>query len=287
MKSAPISMNYRRRKAVDRTMRLICLLMALCIMIPLFSLMIYVTVRGLKRFDLDFFIHLPAPVGEPGGGMANAIVGTITMILIASCFSLPISILGGVYLAEAGKTRFASLVRFTADVLSGVPSIVVGIFVYQVLVKPMHQFSALAGGLALAILMIPLVTRTTEELIKLVPRNMMEGSLALGAPRWKTTLFVVLQAARAGIATGVLLAVARVAGETAPLLFTSLNNQFWPSQISEPTASLTVQVFTFAISPFQDWQDQAWTGALVLLILVVGVSLLSRLTLKGGRGLAN
>ncbi len=259
-----------RRKVTDHVMRSICFLMAASIMVPLISLVIYVAARGLKRFDLNFFTHLPAPVGEPGGGMANAIVGTLLMVGIACAVSLPISIMAGVYLSEVGrKSRFASLVRFTADVLSGVPSIVVGIFVYQIVVKPTHHFSAFAGGVSLGILMVPLVTRITEELLKLVPRSLTEGSLALGAPAWKTTFLVVLHAARAGIVTGALLALARITGETAPLLFTSLNNQFWPSGIYSPTASLTVQVFTFAISPFKDWQDQAWTGALVLLLLGV------------------
>ena len=274
--------HYRKRKALDHTMRAICMLMALAIMVPLASLILYVTLKGIKRFDLDFFTHLPAPVGEPGGGMANAIVGTLTMVGIACLISLPISLMTAIYLSEFGKSgRFAMVIRFTADVLSGVPSIVTGIFVYQILVKQVHHFSALAGGAALAILMIPVVTRTSEELLKLVPGSLREGSLALGVPRWKTIVFVVLHAARNGIVTGILLAVARVSGETAPLLFTALNNQFWSHGLQQPTASLTVQVFTFAISPFQDWQDQAWTGALVLLILVIGIGLSARLVLKG------
>jgi phosphate transport system permease protein len=272
---------YARRRAVDKGMRFLCGSMAFLVMIPLASLVIYVAARGLARLDLDFFLHPPAPVGEKGGGMGNAVLGTITMVFIACCVSLPISILAAVYLAEYGKRGvYASLVRFTADVLSGVPSIVVGIFVYQMLVRRVHHFSALAGGLALGILMIPLVTRMVEELLKLVPRTLTEASLALGVPLWRTTLSVVLHAARGGIVTGVLLAMSRIAGETAPLLFTSLNNQYWPSGIDQPTASLTVQVFTYAISPFQEWQDQAWTGALVLLIMVFGVGLGARLAFK-------
>ncbi|MEO7424575.1 MAG: phosphate ABC transporter permease PstA [Fibrobacteria bacterium] len=273
--------HYAKRKVIDRGMHLLFMLMAALIMIPLASMVLYVAVRGLKRLDLDFFLHLPAPVGEKGGGMGNGILGTVSMVLIACGISLPISIMGAIYLAEYGKrSRYASLVRFTADVLAGVPSIVTGIFVYQILVRRVHHFSSLAGGLALGIIMIPLVTRTTEELLKLVPSALTEASLSLGVPRWKTSLYVVLHAARGGIVTGILLAVARVAGETAPLLFTALNNQYWPSGINQPTASLTVQVFTYAISPFQDWQDQAWTGALVLLLLVFGVGLSARLVLS-------
>ncbi|HKP96898.1 MAG TPA: phosphate ABC transporter permease PstA [Fibrobacteria bacterium] len=273
--------HYRMRRVKDKAMHGIFMTMAILVMVPLASMVVYVAVRGLKRLDLDFFLHLPAPVGEPGGGMGNAILGTISMVAIACGVSLPISIMAAIYLAEFGKQgRYAFLIRFTADVLSGVPSIVTGIFVYQVLVRRVHHFSGLAGGLALGIIMIPLVTRTTEELIKLVPRTLTEASLALGVARWKTTLLIVLHAARGGIVTGVLLAVARVAGETAPLLFTALNNQYWPSGIDQPTASLTVQVFTYAIAPFQDWQDQAWTGALVLLIMVFGVGLGARLALR-------
>jgi len=258
--------------------------MAALILIPLASVVLYVVVHGLKRLDFGFFTAMPAPVGEGGGGMANAIYGTLAMVGVACCISLPISIMAAIYLAEVGKGRYAFLVRFTADVLSGVPSIVTGIFVYQILVRRVHHFSGWAGGLALGIIMIPLVTRTTEELLKLVPRTLAEGSLALGAPKWKTTLFVVLHAARGGIMTGILLAVARVAGETAPLLFTALNNQFWHASLDQPTASLTVQVLTYAITPFQDWQDQAWTGALVLLLIVFAVALAARIALRRNLG---
>lgn len=272
---------YARRRALDFLMRQLCFGMALLVMVPLFSLILYVTVRGLKRFDLDFFMHLPAPVGEKGGGMANAILGTLTMVGIAGLISVPVSLMAAIYLAEFGKrSKMAGTIRFVCDILSGVPSIVTGIFVYEILVRRTHHFSGLAGGISLGILMIPFITRTAEELIGRVPRNLREGSLALGVPHWKTIVFVVLQAARSGIVTGVILALARVAGETAPLLFTALNNQFWPSTVNEPTASLTVQIFTFAISPFEDWQSQAWTGALVLLMLVFGVRLATKLALR-------
>ena len=236
--------------------------------------------------DLGFFIHTPTPVGVPGGGMGNAILGTLTLVAIASCVGLPIGILAGVYLSEFGKkSKFAWMVRFTADVLSGVPSIVTGIVAYALIVKTMHHFSALAGGVALGFMMIPITTRTTEELVKMVPHSIREASWALGVPQWKTILSIVIRTARNGILTGVLLSIARIAGETAPLLFTAFNNQFWPHGINEPTASLTVQVFTYAISPFEDWHDQAWTGALVLLLLVLGVNMAAKLLFKNPRQL--
>lgn len=271
---------YRMRRFQDRAMRWLFIAMALAVMIPLASLVLYVAARGIKRLDFGFFTSLPAPVGEKGGGMGNAIVGTLEMVAVACGLSLPVSVLAAVYLAEFGRERkFALLVRFTADVLAGVPSIVTGIFVYQVWVRRVHHFSGWAGGLALALIMVPLVTRTTEELVKLVPKALTEASLALGVPRWRTTLQVVLHAARGGIITGILLAVARVAGETAPLLFTALNNQYWASGLDQPTSSLTVQVFTYAITPFPDWQNQAWTGALVLLLMVFLAALAARFAL--------
>jgi len=273
-----MTLHSLRRKITDKCMRWLFQGMAFLLMIPLVSLVIYVASKGFKRLDMAFFTHLPAPVGEPGGGMANAILGSLTLMGIACAVSLPISLLAGIYLAEHGRNgKLAPWVRFTTEVLSGVPSIVTGIFVYHIMVRPLHHFSAIAGGVALGFLMIPLVTRTTEELLKLVPDSLREGSLALGIPQWRTTLRVTLHAARGGIITGILLAVARISGETAPLLFTALNNQFWNSGLNQPTASLPVQVYTYAISPFQDWQDQAWTGALVLLLLVGVISLAAKL----------
>jgi phosphate transport system permease protein len=234
--------------------------------------------------DLTFFTHLPTPVGVEGGGMGNAILGTLTLMLVASCLGLPVGILAGVYLSEYGKkNKFAWLVRFTSDVLSGVPSIVTGIVAYTLVVRPMHGFSALAGGVALGFMMIPIVTRTTEELVKMVPHSIREASWALGVPQWQTILAIVIRTAKNGILTGVLLSIARIAGETAPLLFTSFNNQYWPKGLIQPTASLTVQVFTYAISPFKDWQDQAWTGALVLLILVLSINLAAKVFFKNPR----
>jgi len=269
-----------RRRWMDRTMTIACGFAVVLALVPVVSLLVYVTTRGIHRLDLAFFTHLPAPVGEATGGMANAIIGTMELVAIASLVGIPIGLMAGTYLAEYGrKGWFGWTVRFTADVLSGVPSIVTGIVAYRLVVRPMGHFSAWAGGIALGFMMIPMVTRTTEELVKMVPGAIRESSLALGVPQWKTVVRVVLATAKTGIVTGALLAVARIAGETAPLLFTAFNNQFWPSGPGQPTASLTVQVFTYAISPYQDWHDQAWTGALVLLGMVLGISLAARLLL--------
>ncbi|HUO56869.1 MAG TPA: phosphate ABC transporter permease PstA [bacterium] len=272
------------RRLLDRTMVVLCGLAALFAAIPLVSLLAYVLFQGFHRLDWTFLTSLPTPVGVAGGGMANAILGTVTLVLVASCVGLPIGILAGIYLSEYGKkNKFAWSVRFTADVLSGVPSIVTGIVAYTLIVKPMHNFSALAGGVALGFMMIPITTRTTEELVKMVPHSIREASWALGVSQWRTILSIVIRTAKNGILTGVLLSIARIAGETAPLLFTAFNNQFWPKGVNEPTASLTVQVFTYAISPFKDWQDQAWTGALVLLILVLAINGTAKLFFKNPR----
>jgi phosphate transport system permease protein len=280
-------MDYQtRRKWINRTMVFLCGAAAFIAMIPLVSLLLYVLLQGFKRLDWTFLTHLPTPVGVEGGGMANALLGTLTLMLLASLVGLPIGIMAGIYLSEFGKkNKFAWAVRFTSDVLSGVPSIVTGIVAYTLVVKPMHNFSAIAGGIALGFMMIPIVTRTTEELVKMVPHSIREASWALGVPQWRTILAIVVRTAKNGILTGVLLSVARIAGETAPLLFTAFNNQFWPKGINEPTASLTVQVFTYAISPFKDWQDQAWTGALVLLILVLTINLSAKMFFKNPRSL--
>lgn len=278
-----------RRKWIDKTMVFLCGAAAFIAMIPLVSLLLYVLMQGFHRLDWAFLTQLPTPVGVPGGGMGNAIRGTVTLIVLASLVGLPVGIMAGIYLSEFGKkNKFAWTVRFTSDVLSGVPSIVTGIVAYTLVVKPMHNFSAIAGGIALGFMMIPIVTRTTEELVKMVPHSIREASWALGVSQWRTILSIVVRTAKNGILTGVLLSVARIAGETAPLLFTAFNNQFWPKgylSVDEPTASLTVQVFTYAISPFKDWQDQAWTGALVLLILVLTINLAAKLFFKNPRSL--
>jgi phosphate transport system permease protein len=254
----------------------LCALSALVVLVPLGSILVYVVSKGAGGLSWTFFTSLPKPVGEAGGGMGNAVAGSLTLIGLACAFGLPIGIFAGIYLAEVGRGRLASAIRFTADVLSGVPSITIGVFVYALLVIAMRRFSALAGGVALGIVMVPTVTRTTEELLALVPRHLREASLALGVPAWRTTLFVVLRTAAPGIATGVMLAVARVAGETAPLVFTAMSSRYWGTGIDRPIASLPVQILTYATSPYEDWQRQAWTGALVLVALVLALNLGAR-----------
>jgi phosphate transport system permease protein len=227
--------------------------------------------------NLNFFRHMPTPVGEAGGGMANAIAGSLIVTGLGSLFAIPIGVMSGIYAAEYRGTRFASATRFAADTLNGVPSIVIGVFAYGIAVLPFRHFSALAGGFALGIMMIPLIMRTTEELLLLVPSTLREGALALGATRARAVFTVVLPAALPGIVTGVLLALARIAGETAPLLFTSFNNRFWSTDVRQPMATLTVQVYTYAIAPYEDWHRQAWAGALVLVGIVLLCSLLARM----------
>lgn len=275
---------YARRKLVDVIVRSACVMAAVLALIPLGSVLYYVAARGIGGLNWDFFTELPKPVGESGGGMANAIVGSLKLMLLACVFGIPPGVLAGVYLNEFGHNRFGKAVRFSADVMSGVPSITVGIFVYALVVLTTKQFSALAGGIALAILMLPTVTRTTEELLKLVPESLREAALGLGVPKWRATLRVMLRTAAPGIATGVMLAVARVAGETAPLLFTAFNNRFWSSSLSEPTASLPVNIYTYAVSPYEEWHRQAWAAALVLLILVLVLNVSARLLVRNRVG---
>lgn len=248
----------------------VCLAAILVAVAPLASVLGYVVLQGASALNWDFFTHLPAPVGEPGGGMANAVLGTLTLIGLASCVGVPVGILGGLFLAEAGDGRLGWWIRFAADVLNGLPSIVIGVFVYALVVVPMHRFSALAGGLALGVMMVPLVVRTTEEIVRLVPHSLREASLALGVRWWVTSLRIVLRTATAGVITGIMLAIARIGGETAPLLFTAFNNQFWQAGLDQPISSLTVQLFTYSIAPYDDWHRQAWAAALVLM----GITLL-------------
>ncbi|MBF5046380.1 phosphate ABC transporter permease PstA [Aggregicoccus sp. 17bor-14] len=264
----------------------LCGLALLGALVPLLSLLWLVVSRGAAGLSLTFFTALPTPVGEPGGGVGNALLGTLYLVLLACLIGLPLGIGAGVFLAEQGDGRFGRAVRFTAEVLSGVPSIVVGIVAYTLVVVPMKHFSAIAGAVALALLMVPTLARTTEELVRLVPPSLREASLALGVPRWKTSLRIVLRTAMGGIVTAVLLAVARAAGETAPLLFTALNNQYWNTRPDQPTASLTVQIFNYAISPYEDWHQKAWSAALVLLLLVGGLNLAARLLTRSRLGRA-
>jgi phosphate transport system permease protein len=252
---------------------------ALCVglaLVPLAFVLFFVVSQGVQSLSVDFFTHNPRPVGEPGGGMANAIVGTLILTGLAAAMAVPIGILSGVYLSEYRGSRFASAVRFAADTLNGVPSIVIGVFAYGVVVLPLRHFSTLAGGFALGVMMIPIITRTTEELLLLVPNALREGALALGATRARAVFTVIVPAALPGIITGVVLALARIAGETAPLLFTSFNNRFFSTSLLQPISSITVQVFTYAISPYEDWHRQAWAGALVLVTIVLVCSMAAR-----------
>jgi len=274
-----------RRRSLDRLMTGLCLGGVLVALVPLVSVLAYVVLQGASALNWDFFTQLPNPVGEPGGGMANAIAGSLTLILLASCIGLPVGILGGVYLAEMGNGPLGWWIRFTADVLNGVPSIVIGVFVYALIVVPMKRFSALAGGAALGIMMTPLVMRTTEELVRLVPNSLREASLALGIPWWVTTLRITLRTATVGVITGVMLAVARIGGETAPLLFTAFNNQYWQTRLDQPIASLTVQLYNYAVAPYDDWHRQAWAAALVLMTITLVLNITARLV-GGGRAAA-
>jgi phosphate transport system permease protein len=268
---------HRRRILLDRLARGGCVVATLLAILPLASVLIYVTAKGIGGLNWDLFVELPKPVGEVGGGFGNAMLGTLLLVGLACAVSIPIGVLAGLYLSELGSTRLARAVRFSADVMSGVPSIAVGIFVYSLVVLSMRRFSALAGGIALGILMLPTITRTTEELLKLVPDSLREAGLALGVPKWRVILQVVLRTGAPGIATGVMLAVARAAGETAPLLFTAFGNRFWSTSLDKPIASLPVQIFTYAVSPYEDWHRQAWAAALVLIAMVLLLNIGARL----------
>ncbi|MGB7763233.1 MAG: phosphate ABC transporter permease PstA [Bryobacteraceae bacterium] len=248
----------------------------------LFLILGYLVYNGGKSLDWGFFTKLPLPPGEDGGGMANAIVGSAEMVGLAALFGLPIGFLGGIYLSEFSGKATGFAIRYTADLLNGVPSIVIGIFAWALVVVPLHNFSALAGGIALAVMLIPISLRSTEQFLSTVPNALREGALALGAPKWKVLATVVVPAAMKGILTGMILGVARVAGETAPLLFTALNNQFWPRSINQPTASLPVMIYTHAISPFDDWHRQAWAAGLVLLAMVLATNIAARWILSRG-----
>ena len=265
-----------RRKLVSSWFVAFCALSVLGALVPLGFVLFFVVGQGIRSVTLDFFLQMPKPVGEPGGGMANAIVGTLMLSGLAALMAVPIGVVSGIYMSEYAGTRFAALVRFAADTLNGVPSIVIGVFAYGVAVLPFQQFSLLAGGFALGVMMIPIIARTTEELLLLVPGAMREGALALGATRARAVFSVVLPAALPGIITGIVLALARIAGETAPLLFTSFNNRFFNTDPRQPTAALTVQIYNYAIAPYDDWHRQAWAGALVLVTIVLTCSLLAR-----------
>jgi phosphate transport system permease protein len=253
------------------------------VLLPLGAVFGYLVYKGIGSVNWAFLTQTPKPVGEVGGGMANAIGGTALILAIGSVVGVPVGIGAGIYLAEYGRHRFGDLIRFTADVLNGVPSIVIGIVAYSIVVLTQKHFSALAGGVALAIMMIPTITRTTEEMLLLVPNAVREAAYGLGVSRWRTTLSITLRTATSGVITGVMLAFARVAGETAPLLFTAFGNQYWNWKMNQPTAALSLQIFTYAISPFDEWHKQAWAGALILIILIV-VSI-SAVRIVAGRGM--
>jgi phosphate transport system permease protein len=254
----------------------------LLVLVPLIAIFGYLLYRGVGSISWAFLTQTPKPVGEPGGGMANAIVGSAFILGIASLIGVPFGVGAGIYLAEFGRNRLGQTIRFTADVLNGVPSIVIGIVAYSIVVLYQKHFSALAGGVALAIMMVPTITRTTEEMLLLVPQALREAAYGLGIPRWRTTLSITLRTATSGVITGIMLAFARVAGETAPLLFTAFGNQFWNLKINQPTAALPLQIYAYAISPYDEWHAQAWTGALVLIGLIMTTVILVRFTTSRG-----
>jgi phosphate transport system permease protein len=278
--STPVQLSASRviwRRWKSRAMTVLMGACALVVAAPLFLVLYFLVREGASALDWDFFTQLPKPTGEAGGGMANAIVGSLTLLGMAALLGVPLGIMGGVYLAEYGSARTSAWLRFAADVLNGVPSIVWGMVVYALIVVPFKTFSAYAGGVALGLMMVPLVMRTTEEVLVLVPQSYREAGLALGIARWKIITVIVVKTALKGIVTGVLIALARVAGETAPLLFTALGNNFWSHGLKEPIAALPLQIFTYAISPYDDWHRQAWAGALVLMLLILTLNLVVRL----------
>lgn len=270
------------RRLKDHLFTLLAIAAVLLVLLPLAAIFIDLVQRGIGSINLAFLTHTPKPVGMPGGGMANAILGTGVILAIASAIGIPLGIGAGVYLSEYGRNRLGDAIRFTADVLNGVPSIVIGIVAYSLVVLTQKHFSALAGGVALGIMMIPTITRATEEMLLLVPRSVREAALGLGVSRWRTTVSITLRTAAAGIITGIMLAFARVAGETAPLLFTAFGSQFWSSNINQPIAALPLQIFVYAISPYDEWHRQAWAGALVLIVLIVSTIAVVRLIASRG-----
>lgn len=274
-----------RRNLVNRIMLTLCGVCAFLTVSTLFLILGYLVYNGGKSLKPSFFTHLPQPPGELGGGIANAILGSAEIVALGTIIGLPIGFFAGIWLAEFGGKTFPFFIRYTADLLNGIPSIVIGIFAWTVVVVPMHHFSALAGGVALSVMLIPITARSTEQFLREVPRALREGALALGANKWRTIATVIVPAARRGIMTGMILGVARIAGETAPLLFTALNNQFWSTGVSEPTASLPVTIFNYATSAYDDWHEQAWAAGLVLLALVLLANVMARMVISRGASL--
>lgn len=275
-----LSFRERRRRVVSHVMIYGTGVAAALTVLPLLLIFWHLLSAGLSSLNPDFFTNVPAPVGETGGGVGNGVLGTFLLVLLAGLMGLPVAIGAGIYLAESEGGRLPNAIRFITDVMNGIPSIVIGIFVWAWIVVAVGGFSAFAGGVALAIMLLPMVTRTTEEMVRLVPRELKEGALALGFTRWRTTLGVVLPAARSGILTGVLVALARIAGETAPLLFTAFGNPFWSSDLGKPIAALPVQIFQYAISPYEEQHRQAWAASLLLIALVLAVSLTARFLIR-------
>jgi phosphate transport system permease protein len=273
--------SLKRRKAINAVMVGLIIAAAVIAVIPLIVITMYLVKYGAGSVQWHFFTNMPKPVGESGGGMANAIVGTLILIALASLFGLPVGIGAGLYLAEHKGTKLANTVRFLSDVLNGLPSIVMGIFAWQFLVRPLGHFSAWAGGVALGAMMIPMVARTTEEMVSIVPVSLREAALALGYAKWRTSLTIVLRTASAGIVTGALVAIARIAGETAPLLFTVLGNQFFSTSLNQPIAALPLQIYVYALSAYEDEHAQAWAGALVLIAIIFLISLIARFATRG------
>lgn len=265
-----------RRKALDRTMTLLTGCCAVFAVGALFVILGYIFADGIRALSFSFLVNTPKPIGEPNSGIANAIVGSVIMISLGTLFGMPLGILAGIYLAEFGNNKLGNTVRFLIDTLIGIPSIIIGVFVWTVMVHPMGHFSALAGGVSLAILMMPIVARTTEEMIRLVPQNLREAGLALGAPRWRVTLGVVLRTAASGVATGGMLAIARIAGETAPLLFTALGLNYLSTDLFQPMASLTFQIYYYAGSPYDEWHDMAWAATMVLVAMILMLNVVVR-----------
>jgi phosphate transport system permease protein len=280
MSAMGLSMRDRRRRATSLLMLSLTGVAAALTVLPLLLIFFHLLRAGVSSINADFFTSVPAPVGETGGGIGNSLLGTVILVGISGLIGLPIAIGAGIYLAENQDSRVAGVVRFVTDVMNGIPSIVIGIFVWAWVVVTMGHFSALAGGVALAIMLVPMVTRTTEEMVRLVPSELKEGALALGFTRWRTTLGVVLPAARSGILTGVLVALARISGETAPLLFTAFGNPFWEWRLGEPVDALPVRIFQYAISPYEEWHRLAWAGSLLLIALVLAVSLAARFLIR-------
>ena len=276
----PLSLS---RKLANHGATAFAVITAVLVLVPLMAIFVYLLIKGIGALNWNFLTKLPQPVGEAGGGMANAIVGSGVILLISSIIGIPLGIGSGIYLAEYGRNRLGDIVRFTADVLNGVPSIVIGIAAYSLVVVPQKHFSALSGGVALGIMMIPTVARATEEMLLMVPNSIREAAFGLGIPKWRTTLSITLRTASAGVITGCMLAFARVAGETAPLLFTAFGNQFWNLNPNQPTAALPLQIFVYAISPFDEWHKQAWAGALILIVMIVGAVAAVRITTSRGR----